>query len=253
MKLRLIESLGSIEYKVPLDTKTQIADFYVIQHLLMISSNNPRYDEELRYDLYHAYNELNHYLKGYLLKAGFYAIMLEGSNCFNFIEIKSKGNILANEGISRRIIIDKMQKAGIPNKCIKLLSSNEKDKNYILNQCYDSSFDTVSGLRELFLYEGWSKGYGGKAWATCCEIWSMLYKSQGINDINVAIDQMYSAEHNTGAFLSKDPEFDDDVSLLLDTKFDANNVNELKPFASNYVKQLVDYFGGKSLLVGYSD
>lgn len=301
MKLRLIESLGSLEYTPPKDAKKQMADFYAMQQLLSIPYHDPnskeppliganlKYDKELKFDLQYAYTELIHYLKDYLLKAGFFAIMCEGSGCFGMVSkvVKYQEKYRNNnyndddddyenddDGYSYRErtridkikpndVLNKIKKAGIPNKCAKVLSMSRiyQDKNVVLNMCYDEAYRTVVGLRKLFHSTNdwsWFPEYGGKAWINCCDAWLRLYESKSDSDIGIAIDIVYSMQHNTGMFLNKNADFRNPANSnsydpnwakqLLDLKFKSNNASELAHFASSYVKQLVSKFVGKSLV-----
>lgn len=275
MKLRLIESLGSLEYTPPNDDQKLMADFYTLQHLLSVQ-DKPEYSKELKFDLKHVCDELLPYLKNRLLEFGLYAIMCEGEHCFDTLNVKSgtpewwenhpygyaNYNLLDDlKETSKHLMV----KYGISDSIINLLSSGNlrppdflgikgdddaevgsgPSRQAILPGLKGDAYDIVSGLQKMFALDGWKPKYGGKPWTMCCNAWLNLYQSESTNEIITAIDLMYSAQHNTGAFLNKNSEFQGTwVKQLLDLKFESNSADDLLKYASNYVKQLALKFIG---------
>lgn len=253
MKLRLIESLGALEYKPPENDQKLMADFYALQCLLSVQ-DNPKYTKELKFDLQHAYTELLDFLKDRLLDFGFHSIVREGRHCFDSI-LDAHGRALGSLNMHMQSILQKMTDVGMSDSNIDIIfkeyDSGGTSRDTLLDTCYGEYYNIVVGLRKMFKDYRWLTSYGGKAWVACCDAWLNLYNAKDINasdnnmSIPIAIDIMYSTEHNTGAFLNKNQEYSGGwVKKMLDFKFKANKIDDLLPYTTDYVKQLAFKFIG---------
>lgn len=259
MKLNLIESLGSSEYTPPKDVRVLMVDFYTLQMLEAQPLKVGERSDQLKYEIDYCTSKIINYLKPHLLEKAGYSIICEIRHLYN------KGFFRRNSDTNKANVNvrNAYTKVAMPSAVTYFYASQQNPESsfdrmsysYYETKVLPVLYDVVLACKKLYEIPGqagftsdhaWGSGYGGIAWAKCCEVWLELYRATKKNDIIRFIDIMYSIEHNTGGLLNKNIEYRN-FRKLLDLKFEAVTVEELTPYASTYVQRLAKFIRGNKI------